>query len=142
MINKKTTPSYGAIIIEETPAGRSVLMVGGFHGWSFPKGHQEEGEIPEETARREVLEETGIKAVIDTSFSGTVDSALPGDRRTVTFFLGTSPDGLVEPVAQLEEVGRARWIPVERAIGEIAYEPDRRVFMDALSFLGIPYTEP
>ena len=29
--------------------------------WGFAKGHVEEGETEEETARREVAEETGIK---------------------------------------------------------------------------------
>ena len=77
MKHRSTVPSYGAIVIEESLTGYVVLMVGGFHGWSFPKGHREQGESPEETAHREVLEETGIAVDIDTSFSRTVHSALP-----------------------------------------------------------------
>lgn len=138
MKHRSTVPSYGAIVIEESPEGYVVLMVGGFHGWSFPKGHREQGESPEETAHREVLEETGIAVDIDTSFSRTVRSALPGDDRTVTFFLGKSPDGPVTPVPQEEEVGEARWMPVEDALGKIFFEPDRRALSDALNYMGIP----
>src|SRR5262245_51640057 len=32
------------------------------HDWVLPKGHIEEGETAEETARREVREESGVKA--------------------------------------------------------------------------------
>src|SRR5882762_5876694 len=32
--------------------------------WSLPKGHIEEGETPEQTAIREVAEETGINGVV------------------------------------------------------------------------------
>ena len=60
MPDKTEIPSYGAVVIEKTPAGFMVLVVGGYHGWSFPKGHQEANETPVETARREVLEETSI----------------------------------------------------------------------------------
>lgn len=35
--------------------------------WVFPKGHIEEGEITERTARREVLEEAGVRAAIVSS---------------------------------------------------------------------------
>jgi 8-oxo-dGTP pyrophosphatase MutT (NUDIX family) len=31
--------------------------------WDFPKGHIEKGEKPEDTARREVKEETGLKNI-------------------------------------------------------------------------------
>ena len=74
MPDKTEIPSYGAVVIEKTSAGFMVLVVGGYHGWSFPKGHQEANETPVETARREVLEETGIGVVIDSSFFRTVAS--------------------------------------------------------------------
>ena len=102
---------------------------------SFPKGHLEPGETPEEAARREVLEETGIAVEIDTSFSRTVDSFLPGDERTVTFFLGTSLEGLKEPVLQESELDRVAWVPLEKAPALFAYEPDRHVFEEALAHL-------
>ena len=62
--------------VDETSAGGLVVADDGVHGpraaligrtdrrgrllWSLPKGHIEAGETPEDTAVREVAEETGI----------------------------------------------------------------------------------
>ncbi len=137
MSDKTTIPSYGAVVIEKSAAGHVVLLVGGYHGWSFPKGHLEPDESPEEAAHREVLEETGIDVLIDSSFSKTVDSALPKDNRTVTFFLGHCPKGTPDPIAQSEEVEKAAWLPVDEALRGIAYAPDRRVLVETLAYLGV-----
>ncbi len=137
MTDLKHIPSYGAIVIEPSDDGPVVLMCGGEHHMSFPKGHQEAGEAPEETAYREVLEETGIKVEIDSSFSRTVDSFLPGDKRTVTFFLGKSLEGLKAPVPQESELSLASWVPVKKAPSLISCSPDIQVFKEALAHLGI-----
>ena len=57
--------SCGGVILD----GRKVLLVQvknmkGKKIWTFPKGHIEAGETPRQAALREVLEETGYKAVI------------------------------------------------------------------------------
>lgn len=44
--------------------------------WEFPKGHQEKGETDEETLRREVQEETGIKKL----------RIFPGFKKRVRYF--------------------------------------------------------
>ncbi len=57
--------SCGGVILD----GRKVLLVQvknmkGKKIWTFPKGHIEAGETPRQAALREVLEETGYKAII------------------------------------------------------------------------------
>ena len=47
-------------------------MFGGY-SWTYPKGHQDEGESPEQTALREVYEETGVKARITSKLPGTFE---------------------------------------------------------------------
>lgn len=121
--------SFGAIVIEKTTKGPMVLMVRTLRGWSFPKGHPEGKELPAETAAREVWEETGIHVAIDTSFSYSVPSVLPGDRRTVTFFLGRSLDSASTPISN--EVSDAAWVPAWEAETRICYPADRSAYMAA-----------
>lgn len=52
--------SCGVVIARRSQNGWLTLMLRAFHHWDFPKGIQESGEEPLETARREVLEETGV----------------------------------------------------------------------------------
>ena len=60
----KYEKSCGALCFAPGPGPTRVLMVKHVAGghWAFPKGHVEKGETEEQTAVREVLEETGIDA--------------------------------------------------------------------------------
>jgi 8-oxo-dGTP pyrophosphatase MutT (NUDIX family) len=51
----------GVIVIDSET--KNVLLVLGkkSHKWGFPKGHMEQGEDEEQTALRELYEETGIR---------------------------------------------------------------------------------
>lgn len=120
--------SGGAVVIEKG----HVLLVQGYHGWSFPKGKIESGENLEETAIREIWEETGIRIKVDNHFRAVVPSAKPGDTRTVTFFLGRSLDGMKKPIP--DEVEYAEWVPVDKALELVRYAPDREVLRKALRY--------
>ena len=57
--------------------------------WSLPKGHMEPGETEEETALRELYEETGMTAVLDTSRNAAIEYPISHiARKQVVFFLG------------------------------------------------------
>lgn len=57
--------------------------------WSLPKGHMEAGETEIETALRELLEETGLTARLDTSKTAVIEYPIfPIARKQVVFFLG------------------------------------------------------
>lgn len=57
--------------------------------WSLPKGHMEAGETEVQTALRELREETGLTARLDTSISATVEYPIsPVARKQVVFFPG------------------------------------------------------
>lgn len=61
----------------------------GSHGantWSFPGGHLEEGEEPEATVRRELLEETGLKINILTPAGFTFDHFEENNTNYITLF--------------------------------------------------------
>lgn len=54
--------SFGIIPLRFFANEWQVLLVQHIAGhWSFPKGHVDEGELPRQTAERELLEETGLE---------------------------------------------------------------------------------
>ena len=54
--------SAGAIVFYENSDGRKYLLLRHHKGhWDLPKGNIEKDEIPIETAKREVFEETGLQ---------------------------------------------------------------------------------
>lgn len=59
---------YGCILV--SPNKRYLLVQGRKSGkWSFPKGHPNDNEMPLECAKRELLEETGLRAPFMYSYS-------------------------------------------------------------------------
>ncbi|MDH3748166.1 MAG: NUDIX domain-containing protein [Gammaproteobacteria bacterium] len=54
--------SCGVVLARQSDEGCLTLMLRAFHHWDFPKGLQEDGEQPLETALRELREETSINA--------------------------------------------------------------------------------
>lgn len=57
--------------------------------WSLPKGHMEAGETEAETALRELFEETGLTAALDTSACATIEYPIsPVAKKQVVFFPG------------------------------------------------------
>ena len=57
--------------------------------WSLPKGHMEAGETEAETAQRELLEETGLTAKLDTSATTVIEYPIsPIAKKQVVFFRG------------------------------------------------------
>jgi 8-oxo-dGTP pyrophosphatase MutT (NUDIX family) len=69
--------SAGAIIFYQNDSERLYLLLHYPAGhWDFPKGNIERGEKPLDTARREVYEETGLKAI----------DFLPGFEKRIEYF--------------------------------------------------------
>lgn len=88
--------------------------------WSLPKGHMEAGETETETARRELLEETGLAVQLDVSKSTIIEYAIsPVVRKQVVFFLG-EVNGI--PVTRPGEIERFKWVR-EDELGQFLF-PD------------------
>jgi 8-oxo-dGTP pyrophosphatase MutT (NUDIX family) len=54
--------SAGGVVVRKSDSGWQVCLVSVKGRWEIPKGHPEEGESAQETAIREISEETGIPA--------------------------------------------------------------------------------
>lgn len=110
--------------------------------WALPRGRVEGGETPEETALREVLEETGFSArvlekldEIHFYFYSHTDEKLI--HRIVHFFLMQCEDG--EPAQLDQEVDMAKWYPINEAIRMLKYENEKEILRKARRVLKKKY---
>ena len=100
---------------------------------SLCKGHQEEGESDEETAIREIKEETSLDVKLDTSFKTKITYS-PNELslKDVYFFLATPIDSSLTPKDDHdEEVASFEWCDYEEALFKITYDSDRNVVKKA-----------
>lgn len=98
--------------------------------WTLPKGTAEEGEEPQETALREVLEETGLTAevvqpLVDITYWFVVAAERARYRKTVHYFLMRSTGGDI--TMHDDEVEEVQFVPVREASRLVSYPTDRKV---------------
>lgn len=76
--------------------------------WSFPKGHMDAWETEEQTALRELLEETGLTAALIQNARAELSyDVSPLTKKQVVLFLGETTG---EPYVQESEIKEYRWI--------------------------------
>ena len=110
---------------------------------ALPKGLVDPGEKPEQTALREVREETGLIATPITKLADIkyVYVRSWGDQqrvfKIVSFFLLRYQSGEIDDVSRemRVEVRRALWIPLEEAPRKLAYRGERDVVRRAQQYL-------
>jgi 8-oxo-dGTP pyrophosphatase MutT (NUDIX family) len=104
--------------------------------WSLPKGHIEAGETAEQTAVREVAEETGIHSRVLRPL-GSIDYwFVAEDRRvhkTVHHFLLEELGG--ELSDEDVEVTEVAWVPLRELENRLAYADERRLVRRATALL-------
>lgn len=130
--------SCGAIVYRKYHGNTEILLVRSIKSghWSFPKGHVEEGETEEETARREIKEETGLDVLLDTGFRETVTfSPKRNTKKTVVYFVGMATSR--ELIPQQEEISELKWHEIGQAIGVLTYENDKTIVSKAKAFIAL-----
>jgi 8-oxo-dGTP pyrophosphatase MutT (NUDIX family) len=105
--------------------------------WALPKGNLDPGEKPEETALREVFEETGVHGHLveklgDVKYTYT---RRDGERifKIVSFYLLRSGRGRIGDIEERMriEVAEARWLPLDEAPRLLAYGGEREMVQKA-----------
>ncbi|MGI6696740.1 MAG: nucleoside-triphosphatase [Christensenellales bacterium] len=131
----QSRPSCGAVVLRKKDGAWETLLINCRQGhWSFPKGHQEAGETEEDTARREILEETGLIVRIDPAFRRELPSIEINTNRQIVCFLAHYISG--EAIPQENEIGAVAWVPLHEAPRMAAQHPqDAQVFLDAIAYL-------
>jgi 8-oxo-dGTP pyrophosphatase MutT (NUDIX family) len=133
--------SAGGVVYRGTGADIEVVLASrrtrrGQLAWGLAKGGIEEGETLEEAAVREVLEETGLRAVIEGSLGDTRYFYVWEQtriRKTVHFFLMRVTED--EPSERDDEMEEIRWFPIDRALKRAAYLGEREVIGRAAELL-------
>jgi 8-oxo-dGTP diphosphatase len=109
------------------------------HGWVFPKGFigdHVEGERKEETALREVKEETGAEGKIVRALNPvTYWFMLEGEkvRKTVYYFIMEYVGGDI--TKHDHEMENVEWLPKEKVEERLTYESDKIVWREAKEFI-------
>ncbi len=99
---------------------------------SFPKGHVEGNEIEEETAIREVKEETGIDIEITSNKKYYVQYENDNNSiEKVTYFIGKMIGGKLNP--QLSEISSCYFEDENKVSDLITYDNDREMYLDVLN---------
>lgn len=131
-----TTVSAGGVVVG--PDGVLLIARRGANGslqWTLPKGLVEPGEDVMATAVREVREETGIEAAIDSKL-GTIDYWFvwkPEDTRYhkfVHYFLMLPTGG--DFSARDDEAEEVRWVPAGDAVATASFANERDIIARAI----------
>lgn len=125
--------SSGGLVIDAAGGTVRGVLIGkhdrrGRLVWSLPKGHVELGETLEETAIREIEEETGVRSAVEHQL-GEVDYwfMLHGEKihKTVHHFLLRFLDGVLSD--RDREVVEVAWVPLDEIPDRLAHPDERRL---------------
>jgi 8-oxo-dGTP diphosphatase len=121
----------GGIVVRAGAAGPEVLLVHRprYDDWSFPKGKRDPGETDEQTALREVAEETGLVCRLGEPLGEIRYRDNRGRPKVVRYWTMApvahdelGPGGGFTPG---DEVDRLRWCAPEEAARLLTYAHDR-----------------
>ena len=126
--------SCGAIVFTNDAEGVKYVIIESKEGFfGFPKGHVEKNETEIETARREVLEETGLQIEFLDNFR-TEDShpfQRNGETRIkhIVYFLAKFSNQI--PVAQKTELNSIHLMDYKTALSSFQFESSKRILTEA-----------
>jgi 8-oxo-dGTP pyrophosphatase MutT (NUDIX family) len=118
-----------------------IVSVGGQNRWQLPKGMVEKGESPETAAVREAREEAGVSSevvqlieTIEYWYAGLDSGIRVRFHKRVHFFLLRYVSG--DTKDHDWEVNEARWVPIDDATSQLAFDNERRVMEGARELIG------
>ena len=129
-LSKRIAVSAGGLVIRAV-AGQPEIVVGrrkrerDGYVWSLPKGTPEEGETREETALREVREESGLEVRILSYFDAISYSFVrTGERieKTVYYYIMEAIGGSFEQYDK--EFDELRWVRMDEAVRLLDFQTE------------------
>jgi len=139
----KRSPTIKLPIKEQISAGGVVFRgdKGRQNRWQLPKGLVDAGENPEIAAVREAREEGGVSSevvqlieTIEYWYAGLDHGIRVRFHKRVHFYLLRYISG--DTKEHDWEVNEARWVPIDDATSQLAFDNERRVMQQARDLIG------
>ncbi len=128
--------SCGAVVYHKQEGEYRFLVIKHRNNghWGFPKGHVENGELEQDTALREIAEETGLTVRLLNSFRYKIEYApKEGIWKEVVFFLAEAANRDV--TVQDEEIDDYKWLTYQKAYDLITFSNSKNALAKAKAFL-------
>ena len=122
----KVVKAAGGVVFRETSKGKLRVLVAhrpAYDDWGLPKGKADRGETPEQTAVREVLEETGFHCRVVAPLGITRYRINSGIKEVQWFAMRPLPDS--PGFKKNKEVDEIRWLSRAKAKQLVDYQNDR-----------------
>jgi 8-oxo-dGTP pyrophosphatase MutT (NUDIX family) len=139
----KEQVSAGGVVYRGEPGGAEVVIVavGPNNRWQLPKGLVDKNEKPEVTAVREAREEGGVTSEVEQHietieywYVGLDNGIRVRFHKRVHFYLMRYLSG--DTKDHDWEVNEARWVPIEDAASQLAFDNERLVMKRAAELIG------
>lgn len=131
---KEETSAGGVVYRLVDGAPLYLLIRDSYRNWGFPKGHVEEGEMPDGAALREVSEETGLADLAVRGLIETIDWHFRFRGKLIHkvchFYLMETGESSTSP-QRTEGITACRWLPFGAAEELISYANARDVLRKA-----------
>ena len=138
--------SAGGVVFRGDNSNREVLLCGrtGDRLWCLPKGTPERGESMEQTALREVREETGVEVKAE-GIVGDIRYWFSRPQEGVRFYK-TVRHFLFKPIGgdtskHDHEFDDVRWFPIQEALRLMTYRNEGRILRQAVEMAEAHKTE-
>ncbi len=118
-------------------------MKDSYKKWTFPKGRVEKGELIEEAAARETLEELGLREIrlledlgkIDIWFRDRFEKQGALVHKDIHYFLFETTEDAVLRTDPKEHVYGAEWITVGQLVKKSSYKDMQPILKKAITFI-------
>lgn len=131
--------SFGVVPLRKRDGAWELFLVQHRAGhWSLPKGHEEKGEIPLQTAKRELFEETHFTIEqllfpepLFEHYTFTHDNVLI--HKTVGYFIAQVTG---EEKLELDELKASKWVPLKDASSIVTFREMKAILSKVSTLIG------
>ncbi len=116
-----------------------VIKRNQMNDWTLPKGHREKGENLQETAIREVEEETSIRVYpekyIDTAMYNVTDKEEKIVYIRVVFWFLMKPENTDISKKPDKEIAEVKWIKYDDLLNILSYSSDKYIIKKSIDYI-------